>query len=146
MSTYIQYDGNGAILTQATYNQEFTPDAEEGKTWLELSEPIDINAYRVVEGAVTPYSESEQAAKDAFPGYGFSWNATTCEWEDNRTTDEAAESVRLERTQRLQATDWTQLGDIDTAVKASYTAYRQSLRDIPEQEGFPFNVVWPELP
>lgn len=146
MSTYIQYDGNGAILTQATYNQEFTPDAEEGKTWLALSEPIDINAYRVVEGVVTPYSESEQAAKDAFPGYGFSWNAADCEWEDNRTTDEAADIVRAERARLLQASDWTQLGDIDAGVKARYASYRQALRDIPEQEGFPFTVTWPELP
>jgi hypothetical protein len=32
---------------------------------------------------------------------------------------------------------------VDTAI---YRAYREALRNITEQEGFPHNVVWPEQP
>ena len=35
------------------------------------------------------------------------------------------------------------LGD---ALTGAWSNYRKALRDIPEQEGFPFNVVFPEKP
>jgi hypothetical protein len=28
----------------------------------------------------------------------------------------------------------------------SVTTYRQALRDVPDQDGFPFDVVWPTKP
>lgn len=31
-------------------------------------------------------------------------------------------------------------------LNGSWAAYRQALRDLPEQEGFPFNINWPEQP
>ena len=56
----------------------------------------------------------------------------------------AATSVRLERLRLLQETDWTQLGDV--VSPAGYAEYRQALRDVPQQEGFPHQVTWPTLP
>ena len=35
---------------------------------------------------------------------------------------------------------------IPYATKDKWAPYRQALRDVPEKEGFPFNVVWPEKP
>lgn len=55
-------------------------------------------------------------------------------------------SVRRERDDKLKETDWTQLPDVPEAIRNAYTAYRQALRDVPAQEGFPDNIVWPELP
>lgn len=59
-----------------------------------------------------------------------------------------AEEVRAKRDKLLADTDWTQVLDapIDTETREAYRAYRQALRDIPEQEGFPETIVWPELP
>lgn len=54
-------------------------------------------------------------------------------------------SVRSERNRLLDASDWTQLAD-STADKAVWAAYRQQLRDIPSQAGFPFSVTWPVKP
>lgn len=54
--------------------------------------------------------------------------------------------VRLKRNQLLAASDWTQSPDIPQATRESYTAYRQALRDVPQQEGFPQQVIWPDLP
>lgn len=58
---------------------------------------------------------------------------------------EQAKRVRDERNKRLVDCDWTQLSDapVDAAVWATY---RQELRDITSQAGFPWEVVWPTKP
>ena len=56
----------------------------------------------------------------------------------------AGDQVRYERDRRLSETDWTQLNDVVTPP--GYTEYRQALRDISDQEGFPHEVIWPEKP
>jgi len=54
-----------------------------------------------------------------------------------------AASVRSLRNIELSNTDWTQLQD--SAVDKQYwAAYRQQLRDIPQQAEFPWNVQWPD--
>ena len=61
---------------------------------------------------------------------------------------ELADAARQDRDMRLTATDWTQVLDapIDAATRAAYRAYRQALRDVPEQDGFPGDIDWPEEP
>jgi len=56
-----------------------------------------------------------------------------------------AATLRAERDQRLSATDWTQLADapVDPAL---WAAYRQALRDLPQQAGFPLQITWPVAP
>lgn len=53
--------------------------------------------------------------------------------------------VRASRTQRLAESDWTQLADAPVD-SAAWAAYRQALRDIPDQPGFPWTVDWPVKP
>jgi hypothetical protein len=60
--------------------------------------------------------------------------------------EEVAAAVRVERNRLLAESDWTQLPDVPEAVRLSWAIYRQALRDIPEQEGFPHNVTWPSKP
>jgi len=54
-------------------------------------------------------------------------------------------SVRSKRDSLLQKSDWTQLPDAPTD-KSAWATYRQALRDVPQQSGFPDNVIWPEKP
>ncbi|MCJ8138441.1 tail fiber assembly protein [Falsirhodobacter halotolerans] len=54
--------------------------------------------------------------------------------------------VRNDRDRRLAATDWTQLSDVPDATRARWRIYRQALRDVSDQPGFPGAVVWPEPP
>lgn len=56
-----------------------------------------------------------------------------------------AAQVRAERDKRIAATDYFLLPDAPTAPD-NLLAYRQALRDITEQPGFPEQVIWPELP
>lgn len=59
-----------------------------------------------------------------------------------------ANEVRKQRDKLLAETDWTQMADtaLATSDKEKYKIYRQALRDIPEQEGFPYDVVFPAKP
>jgi len=59
--------------------------------------------------------------------------------------DTASANVRGHRDNLLKDCDWTQVADA-TVDKAAWAAYRQALRDISAQEGFPFDVVWPAKP
>jgi hypothetical protein len=58
---------------------------------------------------------------------------------------EQATSVRAERNTKLTASDWTQVADA-TVDQAAWATYRQALRDVPSQEGFPWTITWPEQP
>lgn len=58
---------------------------------------------------------------------------------------EQAKIMRTERNKLLAESDWTQLPDAPVDVVA-WTTYRQALRDISNQEGFPWNIVWPAKP
>ena len=52
--------------------------------------------------------------------------------------------MRMKRDRLLQESDWTQLNDAPVDREA-WAQYRQALRDLPQQEGFPGKVVWPEV-
>ena len=58
---------------------------------------------------------------------------------------EQAANVRNSRTEKLKDCDWTQIAD-STADKAVWATYRQALRDITAQSGFPWTITWPESP
>lgn len=56
------------------------------------------------------------------------------------------EKMRSERNALLAATDWTQMPDVPQATKDKWAPYRQALRDVPQQAGFPDNIQWPVKP
>jgi len=58
---------------------------------------------------------------------------------------EQAANVRASRTQKLKDCDWTQIAD-STADKTAWATYRQQLRDITGQAGFPWTITWPDAP
>jgi hypothetical protein len=58
---------------------------------------------------------------------------------------ECAVIIRQERSAKLKECDWTQLAD-SPVNKEEWATYRQSLRDVPSQEGFPWTITWPTHP
>ena len=58
---------------------------------------------------------------------------------------EQAAAVRADRTKRLADSDWTQLSDAPVTSTA-WATYRQALRDITSQAGFPWTITWPDAP
>ena len=62
------------------------------------------------------------------------------------TAEELAAAARLKRDDLLKQSDWTQLPDVPQTTKNTWAAYRQALRDLTSQAGFPTNVAWPVAP
>lgn len=79
------------------------------------------------------------------------------------TVDEVSDAIKTERNDRIALTDWTQLPDIPQATRDLWEPYRQALRNIPQQSGFPWynqvvvetnlgyeidlsNAPWPQTP
>ena len=58
---------------------------------------------------------------------------------------EQAKSVRQNRSDKLADCDWTQVAD-SPVDKTAWATYRQALRDITTQDGFPWSVTWPDAP
>ena len=58
---------------------------------------------------------------------------------------EQAKSVREQRGTKLADCDWTQVADAPVD-KAVWATYRQALRDISKQDGFPWSINWPTQP
>ena len=63
-------------------------------------------------------------------------------------TDPQAFAVRAERNQKLANCDWTQLTDspLSADAKLAWQLYRETLRMVPDQPGFPWDVQWPPEP
>jgi hypothetical protein len=75
----------------------------------------------------------------------------TAQWLEYARQEEhntLAAEARNKRDELLAKTDKTQIPDspLSDGTRAEYQAYRQLLRDIPEQPGFPYEVTWPEKP
>ena len=65
---------------------------------------------------------------------------------DQRQLEQEAEEVREQRDALLKDSDWTQVSDAPVADAQAWKDYRQALRDVPEQEGFPTDINWPTKP
>jgi Phage tail assembly chaperone protein len=76
----------------------------------------------------------------------------TVQWKIIDKTDEEVraydqkviEFVKSERNKRLAETDWMALSD--NVMSPEWVTYRQALRDVTNQKGFPYNIVWPVMP
>lgn len=68
----------------------------------------------------------------------------TEEWQVKQAENELKEIIE-KRNKLLTDSDWTQLPDV-SVDKAAWAAYRQKLRDLTDQTGFPSSVIWPEAP
>ena len=64
------------------------------------------------------------------------------------TMEQAMSALRIERDQRLAASDWTQMPDapLGDAARAAWRGYRQALRDLPETVTDPAAIAWPVAP
>jgi hypothetical protein len=58
---------------------------------------------------------------------------------------EQAKSVRTQRGEKLKECDWTQVADAPVD-KEAWAVYRQALRDVTGQSGFPWTIDWPTIP
>jgi hypothetical protein len=75
------------------------------------------------------------------------WDAQEAAWAAGEN-DRLAAAAREKRNALLAATDWRVVKALEdgNGLNFDLAVYRQALRDIPEQPGFPLNITWPEMP
>lgn len=107
--------------------------------------------YKVIEVDQPSHDHATQYIREANPEFiNGTW---TQKWEIvERTADEIvayqtsyADTQRITRNRLLEQSDFSQLPDAPVNA-AVWATYRQALRDVPSQEGFPWNVTWPSKP
>lgn len=101
---------------------------------IEVADPVrpDDNLFNVVENPDGSYTATPRTADDIA-----AYNA-------NKDAQQA-QSVRATRGQKLANSDWTQVAD-SPVDKAVWATYRQALRDVTAQSGFPWTITWPVEP
>ena len=121
----------GAQATGGTvyqYSQASGVEQVDGKWYTKyVLGPVFID--QVVDGVTTTAAEQEtayKAQKDA----------------------EQAKSVRTTRDTKLAECDWRVIKAAETAttLDAAWATYRQALRDVTGQSGFPWTITWPDAP
>ena len=117
----------------------------------------DLSSFGVVEVVATDQptidytTQKLEAGAPAFDGGTWRqvWNVIELSTQEKQTIqDNKAASIRADRNRLLADCDWTQLSDcpLSDADKAAWSTYRQELRDIPGQSGFPWDISWPNTP
>lgn len=140
---------------QVMFESEFRSyiKANGGPTWDQTTPEIlqALNADVVLEGPQAQPTRYQTAYRDGVEQINGQWFT---KWSVAEMDDEAkaaadarqAESVRQTRNQKLADSDWTQGKDIPDNVSSVWATYRQALRDLPSQAGFPWDIQWPSQP
>lgn len=84
--------------------------------------------------------------KPTKPSNSCFWDDVSFLWVENSQLK--AVEVKGIRNTKLSNSDWTQIPNtpLTTEQQLAWATYRQELRDISQQSGYPFNVVWPVAP
>ena len=156
---------NGAVATQGEVRKMF-PNTSLPRVWNEAlctslgMEPI-LEGAQATGGTVyqmSVYGGIEQIEGKWFTKYNLGPAFFDTEDEEGIVTTaaenevaykaikdaEQAKSVRASRDTKLAECDWTACSDV--TMPEAMTTYRQALRDITTQDGFPWTTEWPTQP
>lgn len=131
-----------AIVKEGACKQVFCSDdsmlpvVEEGSQLIKVDGLVDADMLYIKDGALLKKPEK--------PGELYEWDIQNFTWIPNQQRTIFA--VKSKRNQLLQESDWTQLADIPQETKDRWEPYRQALRDITDQPGYPNTVTWPTKP
>lgn len=142
---------------QVMYEAEFRAYtlANGGPSWETTTPEVlaSLGAVVLLEGAQAQPTRSQTAFRDGVEQIDGQWftkySVADMDDEAKAATDVAqTKSVRQIRDDKLKETDWMVIRSAETsiALAAEWAAYRQALRDITAQAGFPWEVTWPDAP
>jgi hypothetical protein len=139
---------------QVMYESEFRQHIKQngGPTW-DITTPeilAELEANVVLEGPQAQPTRYQTAFRNGIEEISGQWYTkySVADMDaDARTAKDAeqAKSVRTQRDEKLKATDWTQVADAPLD-KATWATYRQALRDLTKESGFPWDITWPTEP
>jgi len=87
--------------------------------------------------------------QDAQGRWLWKWSISEMDDETKAAKDaEAAKAVRADRDRRLAECDWVVIKNLELNqnIPGVWEVYRQGLRDVPAQAGFPHDITWPSKP
>lgn len=140
----------GAVMYEAefrTYTQ-----SNGGPVWNITTEEIldSLGADVVFEGPQAQPTRYQVAFRDGVEQIEGKWYTkySVAEMDAEGIAAKDAEqtaAMRHQRNDKLKDSDWTQV--LDAPVdQAAWAAYRQALRDVTAQQGFPWTIDWPTIP
>ena len=139
---------------QVMYEAEFRAYtlANGGPTWGTTTPEVlaELGASVVLEGAQASPTRYQTAFRNGVEEIDGKWYTkySVADMDDEAKTAkdaEQAKSVRTTRDEKLKDSDWTQVADAPVD-KTVWATYRQELRDLTKQSGFPWEVTYPTQP
>lgn len=124
------------------------PTAGPDAAWLADSGVYPVEEYLYFDAKEFKRVGIEPTLKDGTV-YTAELVALTDEEKAQQEAEKAAQMASVAREQRnrlLSDCDWTQLSDFPGLDKGAWAEYRQKLRDITKQSGFPADIAWPTTP
>ena len=158
---------DGQVMFESEFRQHIK--ANGGGTWETTTPEIlaSLGASVVLEGPqATPTNHYQYSMRDGVEQIDGVWytkyvlgpvfvdttvEGVTTTAQEHQTAYQAqkdaeqAKSVRTQRDEKLKATDWTQVSDAPVD-KTVWATYRQALRDLTKETGFPWDMTWPTEP
>jgi len=146
----IRLRSNGQVMFEETFRQYIASNG--GPSWGQTTAEIlnELQADVVFDGpspTLTHYQVASAGPAVEENGQWYtSFVVTDMDADAKAATDAAqATSVRAQRDDKLSKCDWTQVADAPVD-KAAWATYRQALRDLPKEAGFPWDMAWPTEP
>lgn len=138
---------NGAVTQVGDYKELFPqtsfPASGPSAEWMQAHNVLPVTVFKAHDRSnekltgCAPYIENGQV-------FTVQVDAKT-DAELAAELEGAKARVRAQRDKLLAETDWTQVADAPVDQQA-WATYRQALRNVPEQPGFPASVTWPNDP
>jgi hypothetical protein len=145
MICYILFSANGDLVQMGSVpDSAFLPNPTGGQQLVEVDELPDLPPNKkpnLVNGQIEFITIPEPIPQ---PSNYHVFDEILMQWV--LTEAAAVEQVKDTRNKLLLASDWTQLADLSAETKALWEPYRQALRDVTDQPGYPYDVVWPTPP
>ena len=114
---------SGEVLVEVKFLEAPTYDSKLQNA-VQETQPSYVGSEWVIGWSVVPKTQEELAEQEA----------------------SQVHNVRQQRNRMLSSSDWTQASDSPKFQNTEWLAYRQALRDVTSQSGFPWNVQWPNKP
>ena len=138
----------GEVVSQGEFRSRNKNTSFPSQWSVELVEELGLDpVFETPAPTVTRYQTAYKDGVEQVAGkWVWKWSISEMDDEAKAAKDaEAAKAVRATRDGKLAECDWTQLSD-SQVDKAVWATYRQELRDVPAQAGFPYDITWPSKP
>ena len=139
----------GEVVSQGEFRSRNKNTSFPSQWSVELVEELGLDpVFETPAPTVTRYQTAykDGTEQDSKGNWVWKWSISEMDDEAKAAKDAAqATAVRADRDRRLADSDWTQVADAPVD-KAAWATYRQGLRDVPAQVGFPHEITWPSKP